>query len=302
MSAWDTRNRNHGAFESCPDAALLAAFGEGQVEASERESITDHLLQCERCYFAFTESARISDDDAPGRRERSRLVWERLAWAAALIMTTAVLTSALLVRHEPQQQASVSAGQEPSLVAGPRPPDSEPKETAPISKEQSRLWTSPPPPPRPGPSAAVALSAVLHSHGGVVNAATAPTQRSDVRTPSPQEEAKGQALNALAEFHLRRWQDTKSSDDAVVAFEQSQRAVASNPRSLDARINMALALEALSESFRREARKAWEEYLTFDSTSSRAKDIKGALETDDKNSHNSWLEAAISNSRSPRDR
>jgi hypothetical protein len=289
MSAWDTRNRNHGAFESCPDAALLAAFGEGQVEASERESITDHLLQCERCYFAFTESARISDDDAPGRRERSRLVWERLAWAAALIMTTAVLTSALLIRHEPQQQASVSAGQEPSLLAGSPTSDGESKQTSPIPKEQS-------------PLAAVAAWVTRRSEGGVVNVATAPTQPFALRTSTPQGEAKGQALNALAEFHLRRWQDTKSSDDAVAAFEQSQRAVASNPRSLDARINMALALEALSESFRREARKAWEEYLTFDSTSSRAKDIKGALETDDKNSHNSWLEAAISNSRSPRDR
>jgi hypothetical protein len=295
MSAWDTRNNNPSVFESCPDSTLLAAFCEGRAEESDRESITDHLLQCERCYFSFTESARLPDEDVPVRRERARLVWERLAWAAALIMTTAVLTSALLIRHEPQQQASVSAGQEPSQVAGPRTPDREPKETAPISKEQSRLWTPPPPPPQS--SAAAALLVALHSHGGVMNVATAPTQRSDVRTPTPQEELSGQVLNALAESHLRRWQDTKSSDDAAAALEQSQRAIAANPRSLDARMNMALALEALAESFRREARTAWEEYLTFDSTSSRAKDIKGALETDDKRSHNGPLEAAISHLR-----
>jgi hypothetical protein len=288
MSAWDIRNKNAGAFVSCPDSALLTAFCEGRAANADRESIMDHLLQCERCYFAFIESARLPDEDAPGRRERTRLVWERLAWAAALILTTAVLTSALLLRHEPPQQASVTAGQETSSSAPRRFVAIEAKDTAPISKEQSRL-------------AAVAAWVARHSHGGVVNVATAPTQRSDVRTTTPQEEAKGQALNALAEFHLRRWQDTKSSDDAVAAFEQSQRAVAANPRSLDARMNVALALEALSESFRREARKAWEEYLTFDSTSSRAKDIKGALETDDKNSHNSWLEAAI-RPRSPLDR
>ena len=299
MSAWDTRNRNHGAFESCPDSALLAAFGEGQLEASERESITDHLLQCERCYFAFTESARISDEDAPGRRERARLVWERLAWAAALILTTGVLTSALLLRHESSQQASMSAGQEPSLLAGSPTPDREPKQTAPIPKEQSPSVHPAAPPRTERGRRLIGRPALPRRRRERCDRAHAAVR---VRTPTPQEEVKGQALNALAESHLRRWQDTKSSDDAVAAFEQSQRAIAANPRSLDARMNMALALEALAESFRREARKAWEEYLTFDSTSSRAKDIKGALETDDKNSHNSPLEAAISHLRSPFDR
>lgn len=289
MSAWDTRNKHAGAFVSCPDSELLTAFCEGRAARADRESIMDHLLLCERCYFAFIESARPPDEDARGRRERARVVWERLAWAAALILTTGVLTSALLLRHESPQQASMSAGEEPSLLAGSPTSDSKAKQTSPIPKEQS-------------PLAAVAAWVTRRSEGGVVNVATAPTQPFALRTSTPQGEAKSQAQNALADFYLRRWQDTKSPDEAVAAFEQSQRAVAANPRSLDARMNMALALEALSESFRREARKAWEEYLTFDSTSGRAKEIKGALETDDKNSHNSWLEAAISHSRSPLDR
>jgi hypothetical protein len=280
MSAWETRNKNPGAFESCPDSTLLAAFGEGRAEKSDRESIINHLLHCERCYFAFTVSSRLPDEDVPVRRERSRFVWERLAWAAALVVTTAVLTSALLLRGEPQQQARVSATEEPSFVAGPPTPDGQPNEAAPAPNEQS-------------PLAAVASWVVQHSHAGIVNVATAPTQRSGVRTPSPHDEAKSQALNALTESHLRRWQDTKRSDDAVAAFEQSQRAVAANPRSLDAKMNMALALESLSESFRREARKAWEEYLTFDSTSIRAKNIKRALEADDQTSNNNSLNAAI---------
>jgi Putative zinc-finger len=295
MNAWRTRrNRTRRAssswnedgpgdhdHDSCPDAALLGAFCEGQLSESDREFVSSHLLHCSRCYFAFTESARLSEEGAQGSRAQSRDLWRQLAWAAALIVTTAVLASALLLRGEPQQQARVSASQEPSFVAGPPTPDGKPNEAAPVPKEQS-------------PLAAVASWVVQHSHAGIVHVATAPTQRSGVRTPTPQDEAKSQALNALTESLLRRWQVTKSSDDAVAAFEQSQRAVAANPRSLDAKMNMALALESLSESFRREARKAWEEYLTFDSTSIRAKNIKRALEADadDQTSNNNSLNAA----------
>jgi hypothetical protein len=101
---------------------------------------------------------------------------------------------------------------------------------------------------------------------------------------------KGQAASAgqttdtraqagLTTVLIHDWEDATQLDHAVAAFQQAKHAIAANPRSLEAHMNLALALEAIAASFRRDARKAWEDYLKLDSTSSRAYKIKRHLET-----------------------
>jgi len=148
----------------------------------------------------------------------SLLVRERLAWAAALILTTGVLTSASWLRGGPQQQTALSAG--PATASPTRP----------------------------------------RSHDVEANAAALDNEHS------------------LADLFLQRRRDSQHLDDAVAAYEEAQRAIAANPRLLEARISLALALEAISTSFRRDATKAWEEYLALDAISTRAKDITRHLE------------------------
>jgi hypothetical protein len=76
--------------------------------------------------------------------------------------------------------------------------------------------------------------------------------------------------NERAAFQLAQWQQTRRAEDALTAFNAAQSAVADDPRLIEARYNLALALEAVSASFREASLRAWEDYVAIDSTSSRA--------------------------------
>ena len=45
----------------CPDFHTLTAYLEGRLTGGDRNALVAHLIECDRCYFAFVESAR---DDA----------------------------------------------------------------------------------------------------------------------------------------------------------------------------------------------------------------------------------------------
>jgi len=83
--------------------------------------------------------------------------------------------------------------------------------------------------------------------------------------------------NDRASTYLARWQRTRSLEDAVAAYEAARNAVSSDPKRIEARFNLALALEAMSSSFQDEARQAWKSYLDVDSTSSRARESRRHL-------------------------
>lgn len=280
MSAWATRNRtstrlgsawSHGGssshdYESCPDATLLAAFCEGELDERDRESIGSHLLHCSRCYFAFTESARLSDEEARESRKQSRHPLKTLAWAATLILTTSALTTAFLAGWPLSRNSASNPERATEVRSAPQAPDGEVVGIFSNRMEQIK-------------SVQAAVSAESREHDQPHTRLVDRLTLKNGQEPTPRQIAESRAQNDLAAVLLRRWQDTRQFDDAVVAFEQAQRAIVSNPRSLEARANLALALEAVSASFQRDARKAWEEYLKLDSTSSRAHDIKGHLET-----------------------
>ena len=286
MNAWEIRSKTStrtGAFwnhdgpggqgvESCPEAALLAGFCEGQLDAADREFVSGHLLHCSRCYFAFTESARLSDEHQLESGSESRHLWKTIAWAAALVLTTSAVTTAFLVRRGPQRNADPGAQQAAQAVPASPSPDTKEQlleravEIRWVGGAPPPTWNPPPPPPAP-------------------NRQQAQTRFVDQLTTGKGQEASAgemgdaRAQAALTTVLIHRWEDDRQLDDAVAAFQQAKHAIAANPRSLEAHMNLALALEAISGSFRQDARKAWEAYLKLDSTSSRALNIKRHLET-----------------------
>ena len=92
--------------------------------------------------------------------------------------------------------------------------------------------------------------------------------------------------NHLAAAALVRWGMTRQLSDAVIAFDAAKLANAEDPELLDARYNLASAVEAMSLSLQDDARKSWEEYLSVDSTSDRAQQVRRYL-NDQKRSDNS---------------
>jgi hypothetical protein len=79
----------------------------------------------------------------------------------------------------------------------------------------------------------------------------------------------------LAAALLERHRRTLQTDDAIQALAEAQRALVSDPRSLAALFNRAVALEALG---RPEARGAWAAYLDRDGTSGWAVEARHRLE------------------------
>ena len=43
----------------CPDPEAVGAYLEGRLGAREWARVTDHLANCEGCYFAFCEAAQM---------------------------------------------------------------------------------------------------------------------------------------------------------------------------------------------------------------------------------------------------
>jgi len=43
----------------CPDAETLAAFVDGRLENAQIEGLSNHLIDCERCYETVAATARF---------------------------------------------------------------------------------------------------------------------------------------------------------------------------------------------------------------------------------------------------
>ena len=268
--------------ETCPDTLMLTTFCEGRLAKRDTESIASHLVGCERCYFAVTESMRMSLEYTGHGRQRPRWLWPGLAWAAGLVLTTGVLMSLADRRGTSPPQAAVStAGATESQVRA-RASDDQPDKTPPTGGGHDYSTGA----------ASEVSSATDRPTRGIVDGAvvsTATYDRDGLRLknlpvtakpePTLDEAARARAQNALAGVLLARWRDTRHLEDAVAAFEAAKRALAAAPQLPESRYNMASALEAMSTSFQHEARNAWEDYLTVDLTSSRAKEVRRHLET-----------------------
>ncbi len=136
---------------SHPDANLLSAFAEQMLSASERESVLEHLAQCEECRETIAlsvpaleaapeiavESARPASRILPARR-RTWFAWNRLGWAGlaagVLIAVGVLMTQSGKKNFEEARQTGAATVAQPAGKAesdkAAAPPSSEVRTTA----------------------------------------------------------------------------------------------------------------------------------------------------------------------------
>jgi len=221
--------------DGCPGYEALTAFVERRLAGAERDVVVSHLAECEACYFAVTESVAAKPLPDPH--------W---SWRATAILASAALialaTAAGLVwqRHT---DTIVSAGtnpvgsssritERPALPASGRSDGSQERQQETAEERRAKA---------------------------LADYAAAMKQKAGTNVPAKYVPAK--ELNARAAAYLSQWQRTHLLKDAVSAFDAARTAVDNDPRTLDARLNLARALEAMSSSLRDESTRAWQSVL-----------------------------------------
>jgi len=249
---------------------MLTAFNEGQLDPRSRQIVTAHLVGCERCYFAIAESIRMDASvDRISRASSAR--WIGLGGlAACLILATNTVTwwitrnnvAAIPTRGGGSVIASDARGSNNQVR----------QESGPVADE-----------PAPTRQSAQQTTTTEQAKLGDQSSASASVEqvqrlialaKMQIR-PEPENRLNPVRLNWQARDYLVRWAETRQTDDALAALDAAKHASATDP--VNARFNAAVALEAASTSMRIDAKKLWEEYLTFDSNSPRAREIKRHL-------------------------
>lgn len=239
----------------CPGFGTLTAFVEHRLGGTARDAVVSHLAQCEACYFAVTEAASAG----PLVSHHGMWRWQtRVMLASAAALTLAVAMTLPVTWHYSRQTAtertSLASLTTIAVAEGAGSPLATPADG---SKEHQQKSVD-----EALAKAVAAYQATLQQTGGTkVRAAYVPAN----------------VLNERAAFQLAQWQQTRRPEDALAAFNAAQSAVADDPRMIEARFNLALALEAVSASFREASLGAWEDYMAIESTSSRASEAQRRL-------------------------
>jgi len=234
--------------------------------------MVQHLIQCERCYFAISESMRLSGESRDHGIRRSRWLWSGLAAsAAALLLSTLVFKSPAnrdLVHGEQatvsHERASEQGGQRVSV-----PTLSEQATSTTVRDVVGAVRDEPIDVATKNRSSVQARAEDVQSLLLALTRAGSNAGFADLGNP--------RAQNQLAETYLARWHETERLEDAVFAFEAARLASTGDPQFLEARYNLGWALEAMSTSMQKNARHVWEECLAVDSTSHHAQEVKRHL-------------------------
>jgi len=102
----------------CPDLETIGAYLEKRLGRTERAHVTEHLADCERCYFIFSEAAQVKPAgpvEPAGWRER--LLRPVVMWpsAGALVAAAAAwLIIAGAVVPSPSMESPASAAHMPT--------------------------------------------------------------------------------------------------------------------------------------------------------------------------------------------
>jgi tetratricopeptide (TPR) repeat protein len=84
----------------CPELETIAAYLDGRLSNGERARVTEHLADCETCYFVTAEATQMWATDAAVINEKANIEqrqtewWRRLpaskkAWSSAAVLVTA---------------------------------------------------------------------------------------------------------------------------------------------------------------------------------------------------------------------
>lgn len=289
---------------SCPDPEALAAWIDRGVDAAERAEIEAHLSACDDCRYLVASvldtQVAVAAESSPTPRATPpadggkvvrfsrRAVWGTVSGLAA----AAVLLLAVGVPPRWWQPAdSSTASKLANLAAAVRN-----GRTVEARLSGGFAYSPFRAPMRSGGSSAAADNWSLYAAAGKI--------REDVeRDPTAdnlhalgvahlllgeydaairafedaigQSPAPAQYHNDLAAAYLARWRQLDRPDDLPRALEAVERALERDAQLLEARFNRALALEAMF--LNDEARAAWEDYLSRDSSSEWADEARAHL-------------------------
>jgi tetratricopeptide (TPR) repeat protein len=84
---------------ACPDPETLAAYLDGRLDRGKRERVTEHVADCDACYFVVTEAAQTRSDavvvnveaDVEQPRTARWVRWpaSRTVWSSAAVLAAA---------------------------------------------------------------------------------------------------------------------------------------------------------------------------------------------------------------------
>ncbi len=287
---------------TCPGLEPLAALADRRLSGEQARAVEQHVARCERCFATYREMLEYAVADRPVVQPVTPVrptpyrypVWLAAAAAVTLLFTAIVwigvrdrssgplddLVAAVGARRlvEPRLSGGFAYAPLPSPIRGVRELDrSDPVnwkifEAAAKANERVR-----------DPEATADDRRALALAHLVLQDASAAIEQLERMLDAASGDAR--LLSDLAAAHLVRADREDRPLDRTKAIDLAARAVDRDPNLLEARFNLALALEKLETSGRAEgepgaasrAVAAWRDYLTRDSTSLWAVEAKERL-------------------------
>jgi tetratricopeptide (TPR) repeat protein len=290
--------------DDCPDHETIAEYLDGRLDETDRGWMAEHLSRCETCYFLFSEATqmrpaatgtaatRTSEPRARAAGHQTR-PWpsRRVVWLSAGGFAAAA-TVALMIGGGVLPLVPSGAAELQALVAAVGTDRTiEPRLTGGFAYGPLRGGT------RSGDSAAAHVSPDVQIAAAQIEkmAAGRRTPRvlntlgiaylvvGDVtRAVAVLEEAADQSdsdariLNDLAAAYLVRAARDGQAQDVARALTITDRVIVADPRLAEGWFNRASAFEQMF--LFDEARRAWQEYLSLDSSSGWAAEARRRLE------------------------
>lgn len=265
----------------CPELEVIAAFLDHRLGDTDRAEVAAHLSSCETCYFVFSEAAQVKP--VPAKATSTTPSWwtsNRIFWSSAAAGLAAAATLVLAVSGGLPFGRS-SAPELTALVAAVGTDRTiEPRLTGGFAHGPLRgaLRSSDTPGMNLSPDVRIAAAEIEKITSGQESAAAQQARGiaslvvGDIdRAVTTLEEATAQSpsnarlLNDLAAAYLVRGQRSGQSEDLSKALASVNRALTIDRSLKEAWFNRAYALERLSMT--KEARDAWQAYLTIDDRS-----------------------------------
>ena len=282
----------------CPPLETIGAFLDGRLEGPARETMAEHLAECETCYFVFSEAAAIpretivvaEDEDERTRRRiaetRRRVMWAAgvgLAAAAILLLAVNVYWLAGRPADNPALDDLVAAVGSERII--------EPRLTGGFAYGPLRTVRSAQPAAGAlSPDVRIAIARIEKETEGSTSASSRHARGIAALISGDADRAIGllaeaaelqpgdaRMLNDLASAWLVRAGRDGRADDLSRALATTNRALERDRLLPEALFNRAHALERLGRLD--DARLAWQAYLAIDDRSGWADEVRARLRT-----------------------
>jgi tetratricopeptide (TPR) repeat protein len=282
--------------DRCPDLETIGAYLDRTLPESERDRIAAHISNCEACYFVFSEAVQVHVRDfnagidvhpaaAPAVNQGR---W-RVAWSSAAAGLLAA-SLAMMVWMEGPWGAATSSELRALVAAVGTDRTIEPRLTGGFAYGPLRgPVRSGSPTDRVGPDVRIAAARIEKqaadrtprelSDLGVAYLVIDDVERAvpALEDAAARSKTDARLLSDLSAAYLVRAARRNQAADLTLARTAAESALRIDNRLPEALFNNAIALERLS--LIGEARQAWQDYLTVDSSSGWATEARRHLES-----------------------